>query len=411
MLALVLITCASRGEAFSLLDRSTWPGWMNPSNWPFTLIPIPEVATDPNAGTTYGLLMVALFEDSHKQISSIFAPDLNNNTKLGFGGGLRYFAYPSEDTEWYALTEFHENIERRVDLDYSTGRQHQSQWSFEGRLFFERDPTERFFGIGNNTGEGGESNYTTEQVYVRGLIGWNATENFQMALVSRPRFVRIQEGAFNTIPQTIDLYRNVKGINGGSEIYNEARATYDTRDSVDIPHSGGLIIAYYGLADRRFMSSVSYNRTGVDFHHYWTVFPRLTIATHAYLQYIPAGNETPFWAMARLGGDESQLYDQQTLRGYGVGRWVDNNLSVGNVEFRTKVYEADLFGTHGVAQVAPFLEAGRVFHSPSTDPLESLHPVGGVGFRAIAEPFVVGYVDVGWGGEGAAVFSGVNYPF
>ena len=40
-----------------------------------------------------------------------------------------------------------------------------------------------------------------------------------------------------------------------------------------------------------------------------------------------------------------------------------------------------------------------------------LHPVGGAGFRAIAEPFVVGYVDLGFGGEGAAVFSGINYPF
>jgi hypothetical protein len=40
-----------------------------------------------------------------------------------------------------------------------------------------------------------------------------------------------------------------------------------------------------------------------------------------------------------------------------------------------------------------------------------VHSVGGVGFRAIAEPFVVGYVDVGYGGEGAAVFSGINYPF
>ncbi len=47
----------------------------------------------------------------------------------------------------------------------------------------------------------------------------------------------------------------------------------------------------------------------------------------------------------------------------------------------------------------------------SEDPVTDLHPVGGVGFRAIAEPFVVGYVDIGWGGEGAAVFSGINYPF
>ncbi len=73
--------------------------------------------------------------------------------------------------------------------------------------------------------------------------------------------------------------------------------------------------------------------------------------------------------------------------------------------------EADLFGTHGILELAPFLEAGRVWQQMSVNPFSSLHPVGGMGFRAIAEPFVVGYVDIGWGGEGAAIFSGINYPF
>ena len=119
----------------------------------------------------------------------------------------------------------------------------------------------------------------------------------------------------------------------------------------------------------------------------------------------------PFYSMARLGGDESLLYDQETLRGYGAGRFIDNNLAVGNVELRTRVLEADLFGTHGILELAPFLEAGRVWEQMSVNPFSSLHPVGGMGFRAIAEPFVVGYVDIGWGGEGAAIFSGINYPF
>ena len=35
----------------------------------------------------------------------------------------------------------------------------------------------------------------------------------------------------------------------------------------------------------------------------------------------------------------------------------------------------------------------------------------GVGFRAVASPYVVGYVDIGYGHEKASVFSGLNYPF
>ena len=34
-----------------------------------------------------------------------------------------------------------------------------------------------------------------------------------------------------------------------------------------------------------------------------------------------------------------------------------------------------------------------------------------IGVRGIARPSVVGYVDIGYGTEGVAVFTGINYPF
>ena len=420
LLIIAFVLCSVfPASAYSLLQPQTWPDPFNPTHWPFTLIPVPEVATDPNGGTTYGMLFVFLFKNQQGDIEKIVAPDLNNNTDLGFGGAFRLLSYPSEDTQWYFIAGGHVNLDRAVDVFFSKGRTHEQWWSFEGRVFAEHDPTERFFGIGNDSRLGGESNYMTKQVYVRALFGWNINKNLQLALFLRPRYIRIGNGAFNNLPQTTVKYPTVKGIEGGSEIYNEIRASYDTRDSIDIPRSGGLALIYYGIADRRFMSSISYNRFGVDLHHYWNLgnyfamplAKRFTIAAHGYLQYIPAGIETPFWSMGRLGGYDSVLWEQQTLRGYGTGRFTDNNLSVANFELRTRVFEADVFGTHGIAEVAPFAEAGRVFHNMSGDPFTALHPVGGIGLRGIAEPFVVGYLDVGWGGEGTAVFTGVNYPF
>jgi len=52
-----------------------------------------------------------------------------------------------------------------------------------------------------------------------------------------------------------------------------------------------------------------------------------------------------------------------------------------------------------------------VFAHMDDNPLSHLHAAGGLGFRAMAKPFIVGYVDVGYGSEGVAVFSGVDYPF
>jgi Omp85 superfamily domain len=416
LLTLIAFLCAMlflcmQARAFTLLDPKAWPAALNPHNWPFDLFPVPEVTTNPNGGITYGVLLAFLFKDQQNQISSIFAPDVSHDTKLGFGGNVRYFAYPSADTQWYAVAGAQQKIARSVDLSYATGRTRETWYSFEGRLFFERDPTDRFYGFGNDSPESGQSNYTTEQVYVRGKLGWNLNKAFQLALVARPRYVRILQGAFTNIPQTTTVYPNAKGVDGGSEIYGEMRATYDTRDSVDIPRRGGLALLYAGTAQRALFSSSSYNRVGLSAHHYWTLAPRLTFAAHGYLQYMPSGNEAPFWARGRLGGDSSILYDQQTLRGFGTGRFNDNNLSVGNFELRTRVYELSIMNTPGILELAPFFEAGRVFHEMSGNPFEALHPVGGIGFRGIAEPFVVGFVDIGFGGEGSAVFAGIDYPF
>src|SRR5271170_3000450 len=148
---------------FSLLDPGTWslPRYdfssfkiQDPNSWPF--IPVPEVATDPNGGVTYGVLPVWLFTDNKNEINSILAPDINSNSTLGPGGNFRYLSYPSSDTNWYAEAGAQETIARNVDIDYQTGREHKKWFSFEGRFFFERDPTERYYGEGNNSHHGNQ---------------------------------------------------------------------------------------------------------------------------------------------------------------------------------------------------------------------------------------------------------------
>jgi len=403
---------------FSLLDPSTWSmpryDWssfkvQDPNSWPF--IPVPEVATDPNGGVTYGVLPVWLFTDNKNEISSILAPDINANSTLGPGGNFRYLAYPSSDTNWYAEAGAQETIARNVDIDYQTGRQHKKWISFEGRFFFEKDPTERFFGTGNDSHEGNQSNYTTKQIYGEAILGINFNDKLQLSMMERPRYVRIEDGGFTSVPSIFKQFPHQKGLDGGSEVLSQWMIQYDSRDSVDIPRSGTLGRLYYGVADRRFGSSISYNRFGGELREFYSVGERITFAGHVFNEYEPAGGEIPFWSQARLGGDESLLTDQETLRGYGTGRFIDNNLFVMNVEMRTRVWDKTIFGTHGTLELAPFAEAGRVGHEMGYNPFSDLHPVGGIGFRGIAEPFVVGFVDIGWGGEGAAVFSGINYPF
>ena len=78
---------------------------------------------------------------------------------------------------------------------------------------------------------------------------------------------------------------------------------------------------------------------------------------------------------------------------------------------RRTVASFNAVSTHVDVEMAPFVDLSRVFAQSSTWPLAQLHRVIGLGFRGIARPFVVGYVDIGYGSEGVAAFTGINYPF
>ena len=114
---------------------------------------------------------------------------------------------------------------------------------------------------------------------------------------------------------------------------------------------------------------------------------------------------------AHIGGGQSDIGAEQPLRGFGTGRFRDRNSFSTTVELRRKLLTFDASATTLDIETAPFIDIGRVFASSRDNPFRHVHPVYGVGFRGIARPFVVGYVDVGYGSEGAAVFTGLNYPF
>jgi outer membrane protein assembly factor BamA len=358
------------------------------------------------------MMAVKLIHDDKGDVSAIFAPDINKNTTLGVGGDFRYLGYPSTDTHYFVVAGASVTKARSVDLSYATGLTRAKWWSWSGHLFWEHDPSERFYGVGNTSTMGNQSNYTTKQFYFESVAGINLSEQAQVAWVMRPRYVRIGPGGFNSVPFIGQVFPKVKGLDGGSEFYNSIVASLDTRDSTDLPHHGGYYALYAGAADRALGSSVSYTRFGTEVRHYFPIGDRVVVASHAYVSYIPAGNETPFWAMGRLGGEHTDyLLNSATNRGYGTARWSDNNVEGFDAEFRTHVLDAKIFNTQGSLELAPFADVGKVSHSADANPINRMHPSGGLGIRAVAEPYIVGYVDMGWGSAGTSIFAGVNYPF
>jgi hypothetical protein len=374
-------------------------------------IPVPEIAQDPDSGTTLGVLPVWLITDEEHRIRRIIAPDVLYNPNFGFGFHGRIFDYPSEDKQWSLEAGAKQRVEREFDGEYTFGRLREHDWSFTFSVIYDRSGAPRFFGIGNGTPQRDETNFTNQQELLQAQIGYNFNRAWQLLYTARLRAVDILPGTLDKIASIEQRFPHVRGLGTSYEQLNRLSIVYDTRDSFTAPRQGMTWVAYGGVASRGgFLNNSLYSEAGIDGRVFWPMNPKTVLATHVSLRYLPSTERLPFWALSSLGGGQSIVGGEQPLRGFGEGRFYDRNSFSATVELRRTAFEFDAI-SHVEIEVTPFVDVGNVFHNGPTFPFRALHKVAGVGFRGIARPSVVGYVDVGYGSDGAAVFTGINYPF
>jgi outer membrane protein assembly factor BamA len=384
--------------------------WFDGSIIPF--IPVPLVGSDPNSGTTVGLLPVWLATNDQKEISRIIAPDVLHNPYFGYGADARVYAYASGDKQWSVDTGFNQRVQRNVDAQYEVGRLRNQRWSVNYSLVYDRSGTPRFYGIGNKSAAIDETNYTNSQGLAEAQIGLNVTHEWQILYTARIRTVNVLPGTLAGVASLETRFGRILGSGVNNMLLHRISVIYDTRNDLTVPNQGAEWAAYGGAAARHgLLNNSMYTETGVDGRNFWPIAPGTVLATHLSLRYLPTAHRVPFWALSSLGGGESQIGGEQPLRGYGEGRFYDRNSFSTSVELRRSIMSFDAVSTHVDIEFAPFVDLGRVFSRTSTLPFEQLHHVAGVGFRGIARPFVVGKVDIGYGSEGVAIFTGLNYPF
>jgi hypothetical protein len=385
-----------------------WTKWFNPETAPF--IPVPEIAQDPNSGLTLGLIPTWVSTDENHNVNRIIAPDVIYNPNFGVGVHGRIFSYSSGDEQWSIVTGIKERVEREFDGEYQIGRLREDRWSINYSLVYDRDGTTRFYGIGNQTHARDQTNYTDQQEYGQVQIGLNFNHTWQLLYTVRLQAVDVLPGTLNDVPSIDTRFPQALGSN--KEFLNRLSLVYDTLDDSSVPTRGMQWVLYVGASAKDgLVNDSSYSEAGIDGRGVWPVAPDTVLAAHMSLRYLPTVNEIPFWALSSIGGGQSVIGGEQPLRGFGAGRFYDRDSFSTTVELRRKVFSFDAVTTLLDIEVAPFLDFGRVFANTGTNPLEHIHEVFGVGFRGIARPYVVGYVDIGYGTEGAAVFTGLNYPF
>ncbi|MGH8294120.1 MAG: BamA/TamA family outer membrane protein [Steroidobacteraceae bacterium] len=384
--------------------------WLNPTTWP--VLPVPLTAVSPNSGTTLGIIPTRLVTNSSSEITAIIAPDIMHNPYFGWGAHARILAFPSQDTQWSIVAGGEQHIESTFDAIYQTGLLRERRFSLSVEGLYDRSGTPRFYGIGNNSYKINQTVYTDQQLGVTTRLGWNITRAWQLAYTFAAKKVKVLAGSLQGIPPITERFADVIGIGTTHELLDRISLVYDTRNDITIPTRGMEVVLYGGVASRNVeLDDSLFTEAGGDGRFYWSPFPSLVVATHLDLRYEPTAHHVPFWALSSLGGDQRVIGGSQPLRGYGASRFYDRNSFSANIELRETVLSLNAFSTHIELQITPFFDTGRVFHNADTWPMKHLHNVFGVGFRGIAPPSVVGYVDIGKGHEGIAVFTGINYPF
>ena len=378
--------------------------WTYAADADFSLLPIPEVLTDPNEGVTYGLMPILLLTDRDDRLEHMVASDVRYNKTTGVYPAFRLFGYPSLDQRYYVVVKKSERIDEEYDGLYQNTGLIGGRGSALAEVDDYRDSLQRFFGFGNRSAHHDETNFTIRRFAVNLRLGYWLFPGWEVAWQTRFEDSAVARGGVHSLPFTGDQFPGVLGL-AGSTVHGESvRFSYDDRDSRNLTTRGTLATAWFELVDRALGSSSSYSRYGFELREFVPFAERFVLALRAELDYLSHAAGAPFYEQSTIGGEQS-------VRGFGDGRFRDANRFLTNAELRTEVFRRKLFGILMSLEAAPFLDAGRVFSSARDFPLEKLHVAGGMGFRAVIRPQVVGYVDLGYGSEGGAAFSGIDYPF
>ncbi len=369
------------------------------------VFPIPSASTSKNDGNDAGLIVPILITDPDGELRYLLAPMVIRNSIVGTRGTFNLFRYDQGGRQMQFIASLTEKIERKIVFNYTDPAFSNGRYflNFGGSFF--KNATSRFFGLGQETQEADQTNYTAREARANWRFGVYANEVTQIAVSQRVRQVQLQRGATD-LPYTGEVYPTVAGVQGETIIIGH-RATffYDTRNNLVTPTDGMAVTAYAELNQNVHNDDHPvYSRYELDMKK---LFPseskRAILIVRANLQ-ATIGTQVPFFEQSSLGG-------QNNLRGYGVDRYVDQNLVAASIEERIHVGRAKIAGVAADFEIAPFLDTGQVFSTFKDVSFKDYRMTPGVGFRGIVRPNVVGRIDYGFSKEGGAIFAGLDFPY
>ena len=131
--------------------------------------------------------------------------------------------------------------ERRLWKDYNF------RFDFDER----RIGTERYFGKGSSTDKSAESAYTSNYYLTQVKFGPYLDDVTSLQGTFRIRHFRVGESILNDVPQTLTLFPNDFGIEGGIVFAEGLRLMVDTRNNIFTPTQGEIAVVISNRPEAR----------------------------------------------------------------------------------------------------------------------------------------------------------------
>jgi len=369
-----------------------------------TYVPLPAIGFTRNEEYWIGGLVTTLKTNREGELEDIFAPQFLYNPIVGAQGTLNYYGYRSNTVQYRAVASYSERVAKYFDFSYKNFGFGGGRYIFSAQVSWFKNPFARFFGFGNTAPLYDETNYTSREGIAKVTIGINLGPAASLTFTERFRDVRVEGGIISTLPSTKNRFPSVTGIEGAHIFGHQLAFLYDTRDDLLTPVRGTYLNLSVELVQN--VKKSGPNRWGfftVDARHLVPHDADSKVFVARLLFQAVSGSRVPFYERPTLGGEN-------TLRAFGLQRYIDDEAILVNFEERITVLKKRIFNNDLEFQVAPSIDIGRVA-SDLGDNFHSFQVNPGVGFRVMARPNVVGRVDMAYGRDGGNAFVGLDYPF
>jgi hypothetical protein len=263
-----------------------------------------------------------------------------------------------------------------------------NSWRVEYDLYFLNNPT-KFWGIGHDNCK----------------LKSNETEYQKQQVSAVARFLHNVKGKLLFGPELRFNHTGAKDIEGDDHLWNGQRLhttsfgagfsiAYDSRDYIKNAYTGIYLkltqMFYPGFLGNKY----DFSSTELTFNWYKPIKEGTLLAgqVHGLISY----GDTPWGLMPMIGNNE-------IMRGYYDGRYIDKSLVNATVELRQHIYKRH--------SAVCWVGAGEVFSNNTHFALKRILPNFGIGYRWEFKKRVNVRLDLGFGKKETGVIFSINEAF